>query len=136
MTSRRVLACLLVIASTTVLLAEARRKTFTATVNEDGVQEVELVGGSYFFDPSHIVVKVNVPLELSVRKERGVVPHNIVIEAPEAGVRVDEEVGDEPKTIRVTFTRVGTYDFYCTKKLAFLKSHREKGMAGHIEVTD
>ena len=136
MTLRLLLASSLVLASSTLLLAEERRKTFTATVNEEGVQEVALVGGSYFFDPNHIVVKVNVPIELSVRKESGVAPHNIVIDAPDAGVRVDEEVEDEPQTIHITFTRVGVYDFYCTKKLPFLPSHREKGMAGKIQVTD
>jgi plastocyanin len=136
MTLRLLLASSLVVVSSTVLLAEAGRKTFTATINEEGVQEVALVGGSYFFDPSHIVVKVNVPIELRVRKESGVAPHNFVIDAPDAGVRVDEEVEDEPQTIHMTFTRVGDYDFDCTKKLPFLPSHRDKGMAGQIQVTD
>jgi hypothetical protein len=29
---------------------------------------------------------------------------------------------------------VGEYPFYCSKKLLFFKSHREKGMEGMLEV--
>lgn len=114
--------------------AAAEDKTYRATVDADGVQRVELLGGSYFFRPKHIIVKVNVPVELKVKKESGVAPHNIVIKAPEAGVEFDESMGTEPKVIRFTPKKTGSYTFYCSKKLLFFESHRDKGMKGVLEV--
>ena len=111
-------------------------KVFKATVDQDGVQRVEILGGGYFFTPNRIIVKVNIPVELKVRKESGITPHNIVIKAPEAGINFDISLGDEPKVIRFTPTKSGTYPFYCNKKLLFFEGHREKGMEGALEVTD
>lgn len=97
-------------------LAMAEEETFRAATDADGVQRVEIVGGGYFYKPNHIIVKVNVPVEFKVRKEGGVVPHDIVIDSPEAGIQVRESLSSEPKVIRFTPTRVGTYPFYCSKK--------------------
>ena len=106
----------------------------TATIDEDGIQKVDMIGGSYFFKPNHIVVKVNIPVELKVSKESGLIPHDIVADSPEAGIKFQEELSETPKTIKFTPTKVGTYPFYCSKKVFFFKSHREKGMEGVIEV--
>jgi len=114
--------------------ASAEEKTHRATVDADGVQRVEVLGGSYFFRPKHIIVKVNVPVELKVKKESGVAPHNIVIKEPEAGIAFDESMGTEPKVIRFTPKKTGNYTFYCSKKLIFFESHRDKGMKGVLEV--
>lgn len=46
--------------------APDEEKGSVAKIASDGVQRVEIVGGSYFFKPDHIVVKVDVP----VRKTR------------------------------------------------------------------
>jgi len=124
-----------VLGAVTVCAREAKR-VVRATVGNDGVQRVELVGGGYFFDPDHIIVKVNVPVELTVRKESGFVPHNIVIKAPEAGIEFDESLSSDPKTIRFTPTKAGSYPMYCSKKLLFFASHREKGMEGLLEVVE
>ena len=102
----------------------------------DGVQVVEILGGGYFFKPDKVTVKANARVEFRVKKETGMVPHDFVIEAPEAGVQVKETLSDAPKTVRVTFTKPGTYEFYCSKKLLFFESHRAKGMKGTIEVTE
>ena len=109
---------------------------FKAVIDKDGVQRVDIVGGTYFFKPNHIIVKVNVPVELKVRKDGWFVPHNIVIKAPEAGIDFDESISTDPKIIRFTPTKVGVYPFYCSKKLLFFESHREKGMEGKLEVTE
>jgi plastocyanin domain-containing protein len=107
---------------------------FKAPIGADRVQRVEIVGGSYFFKPSHIIVKVNVPVELKVSKETGITPHNIVLKAPEAGIDFDLALGTEPKLINFVPTKTGLYRFYCSKKLLFFESHREKGMEGVLEV--
>jgi plastocyanin domain-containing protein len=107
---------------------------YQATVASDGVQHVSLLGGNYFFRPQRIIVKVNVPVELAVSLEQGMTPHTLVITAPEAGITVDEKLSTEVKKIRFTPTAAGTYPFYCSNKLLFFESHRQKGMAGVLEV--
>ena len=109
-------------------------KTVKALIDSDGIQRVELVGGSYFFKPERIIVKVDVPVELKFRKESGMVPHNIVMDAPEAGIAFDLPLASEPKIVTFTPTKPGEYPFYCSKKLMFFESHKEKGMEGMLEV--
>lgn len=65
--------------------AQEAKKPVIATIDADGTQRVSITGGEYFFDPSHIIVKVNVPVELKITKEPGVTPHDIVLKAPGAG---------------------------------------------------
>lgn len=112
-----------------------REKAFRAVIGADGVQRVDILAGSYFFRPNHIVVTVNRPAELKVRKEPGIVPHNIVAKSPEAGFDFDVSLESDPQVIRFTPTKTGSYPFYCDKKLLFFESHREKGMEGILEVT-
>jgi plastocyanin len=116
--------------------ARTEEKKVVASIGTDGVQRVEVVGGSYFFDPNYVIVKVNVPVEMKIRKESGMVPHNFILKAPEAGMDVTVDLGKEPQTIRFTPTKVGEYPFYCDKKLLFFESHREKGMKGILKVEE
>lgn len=105
-----------------------------ARLDPDGIQRANIVGGEYFFDPAHLTVKVNIPVELTIAKEAGIVPHSIIIDAPQSGIMVDEEMGANPRKIAFTPTAVGVYPYFCSKKLLFFKSHREKGMEGVLEV--
>jgi plastocyanin domain-containing protein len=112
-----------------------QEKVFTAKI-EDGVQRVDILGGGYFFTPNRIFVKVNVPVELRVRKESSYVPHDFVMKAPEAGIDFSVSLSEEPTVVKFTPTKTGTYPFYCGKKLLFFESHREKGMEGVLEVVE
>lgn len=112
------------------------KKVYTAIIDKDGVQKVEVVAGEYFFEPDHIIVKVNLPVEMMVRKKGGIVPHTIVINAPDAGIEIKESLSAEPKVIKFTPKKAGKYPLYCDKKPPFFKSHREKGMEGIIEVVE
>ena len=129
-----VLAILLIILFANI--ARSEEKKVVASIGADGVQRVEMVGGSYFFDPNDVIVKVNVPVEIKIRMESGIIPHDFVLKAPEAGMDVKVELREEPQTIRFTPTKVGEYPFYCDKKLLFFESHREKGMKGILEVRE
>lgn len=111
-----------------------REIVFQATIAADGVQHVRIEGGTDFYKPNHVIVKVNVQVELSASVEKGWIPHTIVIQAPEAGISVDEKLSSDAKNIRFTPTAAGKYHFYCKNKLLFFKSHREKGMEGVLEV--
>lgn len=127
-----------ILCCTAALASRDARKVFRAAVGEDGVQRVEILGGGYFFDPDHIIVRVNVPVELKVRKDGWFVPHNIVIKAPEAGIDFTVSLDTEPKVIRFTPTKVGSYPMYCSNDIPWLPiaSHREKGMEGVLEVVE
>jgi plastocyanin domain-containing protein len=114
----------------------AERKEFTASIDKNGVQQVEVLGGSYFFDPNYIIVKVNVPVELKIRKDSGITPHSFVLHAPEAGMNINVDLGTDATMIAFTPTKIGTYPFYCDKKLPFVASHKERGMEGVLEVRE
>jgi len=119
--------------------ASMKEKRLVATVGADGVQRVEVMGGEYYFDPNYIVVKVNVPVELKVKAAKDsswLVPHSIIVKAPEAGIDFKESLSKEPKSVKFTPTKVGKYPLYCDKKSPFGKSHRAKGMEGVIEVVE
>ena len=112
-------------------------KRVVAVMDPDGVQRVEITGGEYYYDPNLIVVKVNVPVELTMKKAKGYVPHDIMVTAPEAGIdfKVDMKT-DNPPVVKFTPTKVGRYPMYCDKQLLWFKSHRERGMEGVIEVVE
>jgi hypothetical protein len=112
------------------------KKEFHASIEDNGIQRVEIIGGNYFFDPNYIIVKKDVPVELIVKKKGGIVPHNIAIKETRANIVFKEDIGLDQKIIRFTPNKVGRFFFYCDKKLLFFKSHREKGMEGIIEVID
>jgi plastocyanin domain-containing protein len=125
--------CILLVAGL-VLASEKDEKVYKAVIDKDGIQRVNILAGSFYFDPDYILVKVNVAVEVTIKKEAEITPHAFVIEAPEAGLHVKESLSTEPKVIKFTATKVGKYPFYCDKKFLFFKSHRERGMAGTLEV--
>ena len=118
------------------LAEEPAIKTFTATAGPDNIQKVDILAGDFFFDPNVIIVKVNQPVELSIKKEGRIVPHVIAMKSPEAGMEFEESISREPKTIKFTPTKTGKFPFSCTKKPPFLKSHADRGMKGTIEVVE
>jgi plastocyanin domain-containing protein len=114
---------------------DAQTSDYQAKI-EDGIQKVQITATEYSFTPNRISVKVNMPVELSVRKEAGLAPHNITLKAPEADIDFSESLSTEPITIKFTPTKAGEYTFFCNKKLPFSKSHREKGMEGILIVRE
>lgn len=112
----------------------SKEKRFVATIGSDGIQHVTITGGEYYFEPNYIVVKANVPVQLLVKKAAGYVPHDIRVKAPEAGIAFEVDLKDKPQVVMFTPTTAGKYEMYCTKKLLFFKSHKNRGMDGVIEV--
>jgi heme/copper-type cytochrome/quinol oxidase subunit 2 len=117
-------------------MANAEGSVTYAVLGDDGVQRAEILAGSYFFKPNRIVVKVDLPVELSVRKKSGIVPHTIEINEPDLALEIKELLGTRPTVIRFMPGKTGSYEFYCAKKLLFFKGHREKGMEGVLEVVE
>lgn len=113
----------------------AEEPAIVAETGPDGVQRAEVTAGSYFFRPGHIIVRAGTPVELAIRSESTVAPHNFVMRSPEAGMDLSEPLSNDViRIIRFTPLLPGKYEFYCDKKLLFFKSHRERGMEGIIEV--
>ncbi|RJQ50478.1 MAG: quinol oxidase [Nitrospiraceae bacterium] len=135
-TIRPVLIFLVITLCALSINAGEMQEVYTAAVDADGVQRIEIFGGGYFFKPSHIIVKKDIPVELIVRKDPGIVPHSFVISSPEAGMDIKESMSSEQKIIRFVPVKAGKYPFYCDKKLLFFKGHRDRGMEGTIEVTE
>jgi plastocyanin len=106
-----------------------------AEVGPDGVQRASLTLDSYSFTPGHLIVQAGRPVELTLTSVATLVPHNLTLKEPAAGLSIAQEVGPG-QTAKVTFTptKPGTYVFYCDKKLPFFPSHREQGMEGRLEV--
>jgi len=113
-----------------------KEKRVIATVDADGVQRAEMVGGDYYYDPNYIVVKVNKPVELKVKKAAGYIPHNLIAKAPEAGIDFMLDLKSDTQTVKFTPTKTGKYPIYCDKSVLWFKTHREKGMEGLIEVVE
>ena len=104
-------------------------------LDPDGVQRAVVEVDSYAFIPHHLVVKAGTPVELTFKSITWVVPHNVIIDDPQSGLNVRHEV-PAGETVTVTFTPTlpGIFALYCDKKLPFVKSHREKGQEGVLEV--
>ncbi len=118
---------------------ESKEKRVVAAVGADGVQKVTVTGGDFYFDPNHIVVKVNVPVQLLVKKAADsswYIPHDIMVKAPEAGIDFKVSLKKDGQTVSFTPTKAGTYALYCDKKPPFGKSHKDRGMEGVIEVVE
>ena len=104
-------------------------------VAADGVQRMEVTVDSYSFTPNRLIVKENVPVELTLKSVTWLVPHNFVLKSPEAGLEVEKEVPPGgTATVRFTPTRAGEFKFICTKKFLFFPSHEDLGMVGTLEV--
>lgn len=128
----------LLFAAASVVIADDTQgeKRFVASIGQDGYQHVEMVAGEYYFDPQVVVVKVNVPVRLTIRKEAGITPHDLVIRAPEAEVDFSIDVSKEPKIVSFMATKTGKYPFECSKRFLFFKSHKDRGMHGVLEVVE
>lgn len=114
--------------------AERNMTTAHAALGDDGIQRLEIVAGSYFFEPNHIIVKLGIPVELSIKRESKVVPHDFVLKIEASGIDIKEKIRTKGTLIRFTPNVAGEFPLYCSHKLLFLKSHRERGMEGVLEV--
>ena len=99
------------------------------------VQQRTMHLGDYAFRPATIEVVVGDPVELTLINDDRLTPHNLTLDAAEAGLHVDVDVGAHKEVVvRFTPSATGTFPFFCNKKLPFAKSHRDHGMVGELVV--
>ena len=109
--------------------------TVNVPIDSDGVQRAVVETDSFTFTPRHLVVAVGQPVELTFKSVTWVVPHAVIIDDPQSGLHIREEIpAGKSRTITFTPTVPGSFSIYCDKKLPLLKSHREKGQEGVLEV--
>lgn len=118
--------------SLTLVLAMCLTSAFAADN-----RSIDVVLGSYYIKPDKITVKVGQTVTLNLVNEATIVPHDLVIKAPEAGIDFAMDVPAGKKaSVTFTPTKVGQYPMICDKKLLFFKSHKDKGMHGTLEVVE
>lgn len=100
-------------------------------------QVIDVNLGSYYIKPDKITVKVGRPVTLSITNEATMIPHNVVIKAPEAGIDVKVDLsGGKKGSVTFTPTKAGRYEMICDKKMVLMKSHQDKGMKAVLEVVE
>jgi plastocyanin len=99
------------------------------------VRVVEVLLGSYRFMPTEIQLIAGEPVILRLVNADSIIPHNFTIHdaSGELDINVDVIAG-ETVDINLKPSTAGRYTFYCGNKMLFMKSHREKGMEGVINV--
>lgn len=108
-----------------------------ATVSAAEPRIIEITAGSYYFKPDKIQVRVGEAVTLKVRNEASIIPHDFVVQAPAAGIDINLAVAaGATASASFTATQAGTYPLYCSKKPPLMKSHRDKGMYGQLEVVE
>ena len=82
-----------------------------AAIGPDGVQRVNIRCGSDFFDPRHIVVKANVPVQLSVSTTRDLPTQQFTVNLGPVGV--DGPVGPAQKAFVLSPSLTGKFQALC-----------------------
>lgn len=86
---------------------------WTAT-DPDGVQRVNIFCGKDFFEPSRIVLKANVPVELTVSTMPGVPSHNFVVNVPgPRPINANAPIGAVPTKFAFDPGTMGNYPALC-----------------------
>ena len=97
--------------------------------------EITMTLGDYQFTPDTFEVTAGQPVRLTLTNTDRITPHNFIMDNEDAGLNINTSVSAGNSTIiEFTSTTPGSYTFYCSKKLPFMKSHRQKGMKGTLIV--
>ena len=104
-------------------------------ISPDGVQRATVILDSYSYSPNHLVVENGKPVELTLTSVTTITPHNFIIKDSTGSLSVEQDVGAGRTVIaRFVPTQPGLFSFFCDKRLWPMRSHRDKGMEGLLEV--
>lgn len=131
-TCRKLTTVLMLLAGSTLLLT----LSYTARAQPPPL-EITLTLGDYRFTPDSFDVHAGTPVILTLVNKDGITPHNFTLQDVGAGLNIDRDVAaGATETLEFIPISVGSYRFYCDKKLPFMKSHRERGMQGTLHVIE
>ena len=104
-------------------------------LSPDGVHRATVILDSYSYSPNHLIVKNARPVELTLTSVTTITPHNFIIKDSTGSLSVEQDVG-AGRTVMARFvpTQPGLFSFFCDKRLWPMRSHRDKGMEGLLEV--
>lgn len=106
-----------------------------ANADSDVEKSIRITLGHYSFSPSSIEIAAGTTVRLELVNVDKITPHNFKIMNTKGGLDLDVNVrGRKTKIITLTPKVSGSYTFYCSKKMPFMKSHRAKGMEGTLVV--
>ncbi len=104
--------------------------------SDSGAERITVTLGDYRFTPNQLTVNSGQPLVLELHNTDSITPHNFTLRDRHGGLDVDVDVpAGGQREVELTPQVPGSYTFYCSKKLLFMKSHRERGMEGTLVVT-
>jgi len=93
----------------------------------DGVVEIEVHGGSYYFTPDEIRVKKGDTVRITFVNDGGM--HDWVID--EFDARTDVTSSGETDSVEFVADEAGEFEYYCS-----VGNHREMGMVGSLIVEE
>jgi plastocyanin len=103
--------------------------------SDDATPVIELELSDYRFSPREIQLSTNQSAILRLVNTDSVTPHNFIMETGNDSPIVEVDLlGGETVEVKLPPLPAGRYTFYCSNKLLFMKSHREKGMEGILIV--
>jgi plastocyanin len=103
--------------------------------SDDAIPVIDLELGDYRFLPREIQLNANQSAILRLVNTDSVTPHNFIMETGSGSPTVEVDLlGGESVEVKLPPLPAGRYIFYCSNKLLFMKSHREKGMEGILIV--
>jgi len=99
------------------------------------VQEISITLGDYQFTPNSLEVTAGQSVRLTLTNTDRITPHNFIMDNEDAGLNINTNISaGKTAVVEFTPTTPGSYTFYCSKKLPFMKSHQQKGMEGILIV--
>ena len=103
---------------------------------DTNAKRIQILLGDYRFSPHELTIETGQVVLLELTNTDNLTPHNFTLKDETGNLDIDIDIS-AGTTREVSFTPEvpGTYSFYCSKKLPFMKSHRERGMKGALVVT-
>lgn len=111
-------------------------EAWVAATGKDGVQRVNIRCGPDFFDPRHIVVKLNIPVALSISTTQNLPAHSFVIGRPgNTAIRADNApLTPTPKSVTFTPDTVGDFPLACQDDSGLTDTTLQKAKQGILTV--
>jgi plastocyanin len=98
-------------------------------------KEIEVTLGDYHYMPKNIQLVIDQPVVLHLVNVDSFTPHNFTLKDASNGLDVDVDIpAGETVDVNLMPLVTGSYIFYCSNKLLWMDSHREKGMEGTLTV--
>ena len=109
-------------------------EAWRASVGTDGVQRINLQCGPNYFDPHHVIVKVNVPVEISLHSPPNMAPHHFVLDLSKISLSEGNPAGSTTKQIRFIPKTIGEHPFGCQDNAAHPHAPPEAQKMGLLTV--